>query len=179
MTPLEVLQEVVHHAVVKVLSSQVGVSGGGLDLKDALLNSQERHIEGSTTKVENQHILLLSLLIKTVGNGSSGGLIDNTQDVETRDGSRVLGGLTLRIVEVGGNSHDSVLHLLAQICLGNLTHLGEDHGADLLGLELLGLTLVFHIDDRSAAGAGGDTEGPVLHVRLHAGIRKLTPDETL
>ena len=179
MTPLEVLQEVVDHAVVKVLSSQVGVSGSGLDLKDSLLNGQKRNIEGSSTKIENQDILLLSLLIETVGDGSSGGLVNDTQHVESSDGTGVFGGLTLRIVEVSRNGDDGVLDLLAQVCLGNLTHLREDHGADLLGLELLGLALVLHLDDRSSAGAGGDLERPVLHIGLNAGIRELAANETL
>mmetsp|Transcript_12613 Transcript_12613/g.18091 ORF Transcript_12613/g.18091 Transcript_12613/m.18091 type:complete len:277 (+) Transcript_12613:1288-2118(+) len=179
MTPLEVLQEVVDHAVVKVLSSQVGISSSGLDLKDSLLNGQKRHIKSSSTKIENQDILLLALLIKTVGNGSSGGLVNDTQHIESSDGTGVLGGLTLRVVKVGRNGDNGVLDLLAQICLGNLTHLGEDHGTDLLSLELLGLTLVLNLDNRCSAGAGGDLERPVLHVSLNSGVRKLAANETL
>jgi hypothetical protein len=35
--------------VVKVLTPKVGVTGGGLDLKDALLNGQEGDIEGAAS----------------------------------------------------------------------------------------------------------------------------------
>jgi hypothetical protein len=31
----------------------MGVTGGGLDLKDTLLDSQERYIESSSTQIEN------------------------------------------------------------------------------------------------------------------------------
>lgn len=46
---LELGGKVVDQALIEVLSSQVGVTGGGLDLKDTLLNGQQGHIEGSTT----------------------------------------------------------------------------------------------------------------------------------
>jgi hypothetical protein len=55
---LEFLHEVVDKAVVKVFTTKVGVTGSSLDLKDALLNSQEGHIEGSSTQIENQYIPL-------------------------------------------------------------------------------------------------------------------------
>lgn len=78
-----------------------------LDLKDTLLNSQKRDIESTTTKIENENVALaLDLLVKTVGNGSGGGLVDDTKDVQAGNETRVLGGLTLRVVEVGGDSDD-------------------------------------------------------------------------
>jgi hypothetical protein len=94
---------VVDETVVKVLTTKVGVTGSGLDLEDALLNGEERDIEGTTTKVEDENVLLaLGLLVETVGNGGGGGLVDDTEDLEAGNGTGVLGGLTLRVVEVGG-----------------------------------------------------------------------------
>jgi hypothetical protein len=45
---LELLYEVVDHPVVEVLTTEVSVTDGDLDLEDALLDSQQRHIEGAT-----------------------------------------------------------------------------------------------------------------------------------
>jgi hypothetical protein len=161
-TTLKVLKEIVNHAVIEILSSQVGVSSGGLDLKDSLLNGQKTDIEGSSSKIEDEHILLLSLLVKTVGDSSGGRLIDDTKDVQSRNGSGILGGLTLRVVEVGGDGDDGVLDLLSEVSLGNLLHFGENHGRDFLSLELLGLSLVFHLDDGGSSGSGDDLERPVV-----------------
>ena len=70
-------------AVVEVLAAKVGVTGGGLDLEDALLNGEERHVEGAAAKVEDQHVALRRRrLVEAVGNGGGGGLVDDTQDVE-------------------------------------------------------------------------------------------------
>ncbi len=54
----------------EVLSSQMSVSGGGLDFEDSILNREERHIEGTSTEIEDQHILVLAFHLKTrAGNG--------------------------------------------------------------------------------------------------------------
>jgi hypothetical protein len=64
----------------------VGVSGSGLDLKDALLNGQQRHIKGATTQVKDEHIALAhrgALLVQAVRNGCSRGLIDDAHHLQT------------------------------------------------------------------------------------------------
>ena len=52
-----------------------------------------------------------------------------------------LGGLTLSIVEIGGDGDNGMGDSAAQVLLGGLLHLGEDHGGDLLGGESLAFTL--------------------------------------
>ena len=52
------------------------------------------------------------LLVQAVGDGRRGGFVDDAQDVHPGDGAGILGGLTLRIVEICGNRHDCVLHFL-------------------------------------------------------------------
>merc|ERR1712184_235268 len=81
--------------VVEIFSTQVSVSIGSLDFKDSILNGKEGHIESATTKIENEDVLLtLALLVKTVGNGGSGGLVDDTLHVEASDGTSILSGLS-------------------------------------------------------------------------------------
>merc|ERR1712018_136679 len=69
--------------VVEVLTTKMGVTIGGLHFEDAVLDGQEGHIKSTTTKIEDEHVALaLALLVKTVGNGGGGGLVDDTLDVE-------------------------------------------------------------------------------------------------
>mmetsp|Transcript_12794 Transcript_12794/g.36606 ORF Transcript_12794/g.36606 Transcript_12794/m.36606 type:complete len:609 (-) Transcript_12794:160-1986(-) len=141
---LDELDEVLHDALVKVGSSQVGISGRGHNLKDSRVNRQDRHVERAASQIEHQDVLLLVLLVESVRDGSGSGLIDDPQDVEPGDRSSVLGGLTLRVVEVGRDGDDGVLDLLAQVGLRRLLHLAQYHRRELLRAE--GLVLVVHLD---------------------------------
>ena len=179
MLSLEFVYEVDDQTVVEVLTTQVSVTGGRLDLEDTLLNGKERNIEGTTTKIEDEDVALaLDLLVKTVGNGGSSRLVDDSENVETGDETSILGSLTLRIVEVGGDSNNSVVDSLAEVRLGGLTHLGEDHGGDLLGGEGLGLALELNLDV-GLTTLVDDLEGEVLHVGLDLRIGELATDQSL
>ena len=204
---LELGAEVGDEAVVKVLTAEVGVTGGGLDLEDALLDREERDVERAAAQVENEDVLLaLGLLVEAVRDRGGGRLVDDAEDVEARDGTGVLGRLTLRVVEVGRDGDDGVADRASEVCLGRLLHLEEDHRRDLLRGELLGLALVLDLDDRLGRlvddlerpvcvhgvlvsfrreggrrrGCRGAGEGTLtLHVGLDLGVTKLATDETL
>lgn len=176
---LELIDEVVDQTVVEILTTQVSVTGSRLDLEDTLLNGQERNIEGTTTEIEDEDVALtLDLLIETVGNGSGGRLVDDSENVEASNETGILGSLTLRVVEVGRDGDDSVVDGLTEVRLGGLTHLGEDHGGDLLGGEGLLLALELNLDDRLATLVD-DLEGEVLHIGLDLRVGELATDQTL
>ena len=169
----------VDQTVVKVLTTQVSVTGSRLDLEDTLLNGKERNIEGTTTEIEDEDVALaLNLLVETVSNGSSSGLVDDTEDVKAGNETGILGGLTLGVVEVGGNSDDGVVDGATKVGLGGLTHLGENHGGNLLRSESLLLALELDLDDWLATPVN-DLEGEVLHVGLDLGVVELAANETL
>ena len=109
MLVLELLAEVGDETVVEVLTAKVSVTSGSLDLEDALLDGQERHIEGSSTEIENENVLLgAGLTVKTVSNGSGSGLVDDTENIETSDSTGILGSKTLRVVEVSRDATGKV-----------------------------------------------------------------------
>ncbi|KAI7360116.1 hypothetical protein KC320_g118 [Hortaea werneckii] len=68
------------------------VTGGSLDGENTALDVEEGNIESTTTKVVDQDVALLVGLAgtETVGNGSGGRLVDDTENVEARDGTSVL-----------------------------------------------------------------------------------------
>jgi hypothetical protein len=118
-----------------------------------------------------------SYLVEAVCQSGRGGLVHNTENIETSDSSSVLGGGTLSVVEVGGNGNNSVLDRLAEVALRYLLHLTQNHGGNLFGGE--GLLLAVNLD----ANIGltvlvDDLEGEVLDVILNGLVLVLLTDET-
>ena len=76
----------VDEAIVKVLTTKMSVTGGGLDFENAIFNSQKWNIKGTTTKIKDKNIVLaLLLFIKTIGNGCSSRFVDDAEHIETSD----------------------------------------------------------------------------------------------
>jgi hypothetical protein len=175
----ELLLAVVEEVSVEVLATEMGISGSGLDSEDTTLDVEEGDIESTTTEIVDEDVALLLGLTgtKTVGNGGGGRLVDDTEDVKAGNRTGVLGGLTLVVVEVGGDSDDGLLDLLTELGLGNLLHLGKDHGGDLLGRELLVLTEVLDLD-LGAAVVIDNLEGPRLDVLLDSRVIETTTNQT-
>mmetsp|Transcript_8364 Transcript_8364/g.13279 ORF Transcript_8364/g.13279 Transcript_8364/m.13279 type:complete len:629 (+) Transcript_8364:30-1916(+) len=177
---LEVLDAVRHKAVVEVLTAQMGVASSGLHLKDSVVDGQERHIEGASTKIVDKDVpLARGLLLKTIRDSRGGRLVDDAKNVEASDHTGILGGLALGVVEVSRDSDHSVLHVLAEESLSGLLHLGEHHGGDLLRAEGLGLALELNLHVRLLALLGDNLEREVLHVVHDGGIVHLAANQTL
>ena len=104
---LEIVHAVIDELVIEILTTEMGVTVGGLNLEDTFIKREKGDIESTTTEIENEDVFnTFGLSIKTVGNGSSGWLIDDSKDIESRDRSSILGGLSLSIVEISWDSDD-------------------------------------------------------------------------
>ena len=62
--------------------------------------------------------------------------------------------------------------LLSKIALGDILHLGQDHGTDLLGCELLGLFPDLDLDDGLVPGSRNDLEREMFDVGLDCFVRE-------
>ena len=61
----------------------MGMTVSGLDLEDTFIKGEKGNIESTTTKVENEDVFdTFGLSIETVSDGSSGWLVDDSEDVE-------------------------------------------------------------------------------------------------
>merc|ERR1719395_262857 len=174
---LEHLHEVLHDTLVEVLTAQVGVAVGRNDLEHAVVDGQQRHIEGAAAQVVDEDVLL-RLLVEAVRDSRRRRLVDDAEHLHAGDGAGILRRLALRIVEVRRDRDHGVLHLLPEVRLSNLLHLREHHRRHLLRGELLLLTLHLHADHRLAALVN-DVVRQELLVALHALLVVLAADEAL
>ena len=127
--------------VVKVFTTRMGITCRGQDLEDTITDGEKGNIESSTTEIVDDD-LRFTTLVKTVGDGSSGRLVNDTEDLETGNGTSILGSLTLGIVGVGRDGDDGVGDLLAEVSLSGFLHLGQYHGGDVFRGEVPLLTTV-------------------------------------
>jgi len=110
---LELLYKVVHHSVVEVLTAEVSVTGRRLHLEVSALDCQDGNVESAAAEVKDEDVALRAdLLVEAVRDSSSGRLVDDAQNVETRDSSSVFCRLTLRVVEVRWNRDHRIGHRL-------------------------------------------------------------------
>ena len=160
---LELVGKPIDDLLVPVVAAQVVVAVGGKNLHHAVGKVEQRDVKGATAEVEHQDLLVDVLLVEAICQSCGRGLVDDALHVEARDLAGVLGGLTLGVVEVGGNGDDGVGDGLAQVLLGVGLHLGENHCADLLRGEVLTVDL----DHGAAASAGLDAIGNGLELGAH------------
>jgi hypothetical protein len=113
---LELLDHPLDDAVVPVVTAEVVITGGRLDLDDTLADLEEGHVERAATEVEDEDRLVLAL-VQAVGQCGRGGLVDDAADVEARDLAGLLGRLALRVGEVRRDGDDGVRHGLAEVGL--------------------------------------------------------------
>jgi len=86
----------------------MGMSICGFDFKDTFFNGKKGDIESTTTKIENEDVSLLLLLsVESVSNSGSSWLIDNSKNVDSRNGTSILGSLSLSIIEISWDSNNS------------------------------------------------------------------------
>jgi NAD-specific glutamate dehydrogenase len=74
---------------------------------------------------------------KIVNDGSGGRLVDDTEDLETGNGTSILGGLTLSVVEVRGNGDDGAGDFLSKVSLSGLLDLGQNNAETSSGVKFL------------------------------------------
>ena len=96
---LELLDHPLDDAGVPVVTTEVVVTGGRLDLDDALADLEQGHVERAATEVEDEDRLVVAL-VEAVGQRGRGRLVDDARDVEARDLAGLLGGLALGVGEV-------------------------------------------------------------------------------
>jgi hypothetical protein len=80
-----------------------------------------------SSKIENQHVTFARhLYVEAIRIAAAVGSLNDPEDVKTRDGPSVLGGLLLGIVEVGANG-------AAEVTLHRLHRLQKDHERNFFG----------------------------------------------
>ena len=128
---LELVDEVLGDACIKVVAAEAVVTCGCKNFDNTVADLENGDIEGAAAEVVD-HDLLIGLLIKAVCQSCCGRLVDDTLYIKTCDLACVLGCLTLSVGEVCRNGDDSFRYGLAEVALCVCLQLLKDHCGDLL-----------------------------------------------
>lgn len=82
----------------------MGVTSGGKDLEGTVFDGQVGDVERFFPRDDAELVGTTGAFVDTVGGGGGGGFVGHTQDVETGNSIRVLGGMTPGIIEGGMDS---------------------------------------------------------------------------
>ena len=170
----ELVGDPVEDALVEVIAAQEGIAVGGLDLEHAVADVQDRDVKGATAQVVDRDTLL-DVLVQAIGQSGGRRLVDDAQNLQAGNTACVLGGLALAVVEVGRHGNDGLGHRLAQILLGVVLELLQDHCRD-LGRRVV---LATHDHGGVAVGALDDFVGQDLDRFLHLCIGELAAHQAL
>ncbi len=168
---LDVFEEPLRHRAVEVVATEVRVAVGGEHLEDAVVDPEDRDVEGSAAQVVDRDHALREPL-EPIGQRRGGRLVDDPQHVQPGDAAGVLGRLALGVVEIGGHGDDGTLDRLAQVGLGLELERAQDLRRH-LGRRHLAVARA----DRDDLGARHDLERHVA--RLLANVLPPSPHEAL
>ena len=116
---------------VEVVAAQCRVAASGHHLEHALRHAQQRNVEGASAQVVHR-VEALGTVVQAIGHCGGRGLVDQAQHVQARQPCRVLGGLTLSVVEVRRHRDDGAIEIVGvEAVLGALTQRGQDLGRHL------------------------------------------------
>ncbi len=161
----EFVGQIIDEDLVEVVAAEVGVAVDAEDFEDAVADVEHGDVERSAAEVEDADFFIL-LFIEPVGEGRGGGLGQHAEDLKAGDFAGVLGGLALRVVEIRRDGDDRLGDFFAEIILGGLFEIAQDHGAD--GLGGVFLAADFHLHE--FVGRADDGVGDHLLFRGDFGV---------
>jgi len=127
------------------------------DFKNTIIDSKDGNIESTTSQIEDKNVFFSFLFVKSVGNSCSGGLIEDSNNVETWDCSCIFGSLSLCVIEIGRDCNNCIFNLLSEISFCDFFHFCQNHcwyffrcehfGSNSFNIVYLNKWLSFLIDD--------------------------------
>ena len=171
---LKFVGEVIDDALVEIFAAEEGVAVGGFNFEHAVADFEYGNIERAAAQIVDRDRAGF-LLIQAVGQRRRGRLVDDAQHFEPGDLAGVLGGLALRVVEIGGDGDDRLGNFFAEIGFGGLFHFLQDEGGNLAGAVFRALDL----DPGVAVIAVDDLVGDKALVLFHHRVVIAPSDQAL
>ncbi|MNH78789.1 NAD-specific glutamate dehydrogenase [compost metagenome] len=139
---LEFSNEVINDNLVKVIPAETVVPACCFNFEESITQFKDRYVESTATKVIDQDRLIFGFL-KTVSKSCCRWLVHNTKNFKTRDFTRILGCLTLAVVEVSRNRDNSLSYRLSKVCFSISFQFLQNNCGNLLRREIFAINRFF------------------------------------
>ena len=123
--------------LVEIITSEAGVTMGGENLKDTIVELQDREVEGASSEIVDGDLGAVGELVESVGEGRGRWFRQDALNGKAGKLTRLLRGRTLGIVEVGRNRDNRTVDLCAEAILGDCLQALQNFRRDFLGSQLL------------------------------------------
>ena len=160
--------------LVNVFASQVSVAVRGLYFYHIVSNFQNGNIECAATEVEDYDFFIF-LFVEAIGKRRRRRLVYNALYVKSGNFARVLGSLSLRIVEVRGHGNNRLGNFFSETGFGVILELGEYHGRNFFGA----IPLARHVYFNATVFRFPHFKRHGSLVLLHGRFIERVPDEAL
>ena len=126
---LEFVTQIIHQALIKILTAQESITVGAQDFELMLAvhrsDFNDRYVKSTAAQVIHGDFAIAFLFVHAECQCGRGRLVDNALDVEPRNTTRILGGLALAVVEVSWYRNDRLGHFFAEIVFRRLLHFAQ------------------------------------------------------
>ena len=126
----ELIRQPVDNALVKIITAEEGVAGGGFYLEDTFSDFQNGNIKGAATEVIDSDGFVLVFFVQPVSKGGCGWFVNDAQHFKTGNLSGIFGCIALSIVEISRHGDDSLGNRLAKVCFGVALNFAQNHGGN-------------------------------------------------
>ena len=171
---LELVGKELDDFVIEILTAEEGVTIGRLHLEHTVADLENGDVKGAATKIIDDDQAGFAL-VEAIGEGRGRRLVDDTKHFKTGDLACILGGLTLRIVEIGRDRDHRLGYAFAEERLGVFLQLAQNEARDLA--RRIFLAIDFH--PGIAILCVGDLIGDQFGKLLGRGIIVPAPDQSL
>src|SRR5262245_36356366 len=111
---LEIGGKPVDDPLIEVVAAKVCIAGGRLYFKNSLADVEYRYVECSSAQIKHENRFVF-LFIETIGKRSGCRFVDDSQNIQTGNLSRVLSGLPLCVIEVSRDCDHCVVYFFPKL----------------------------------------------------------------
>ena len=127
----EFFNQPIHDALVKVITTQVVITGCSFNFEYAIAQFKDGYVEGTTAQVKYENLAIF-FFIYTISQSCCCWFVDDTKNIQACDSTRIFSCLPLGICEISRNCDNCLGYGFTQVSFCISFNLLQDHSRNFL-----------------------------------------------